>query len=194
MVFLTNCESNQPIKVEAGSIENGVYFNAFFNLQLQIPEQWIVEILGEIEIEGDSLIKDNTNSQFNAEKQKVLMANLITIFKENKDDSFKPNLAIIVEHNSRYPNFKNEIDYLSQIKKQYENVHATFSEIKKMKLKNNIECQTLNNTLVINDLKMKQTHYTLIRNSYFMDVIITYTNDIQKEELTSIVNSLQFKN
>uniref|UniRef100_UPI003217687A hypothetical protein n=1 Tax=uncultured Draconibacterium sp. TaxID=1573823 RepID=UPI003217687A len=189
LLFLSNCRYNHPETVASGTIENGVYTNQFFNFQLQIPEEWTVETIGEIEIETDSAITSNSLFQSTAENTKVLMANLLTIFKEDKKDGFKPNFAIIAEHISRRPECRNEVDYLKQTKKQYENVQSSFSDIKEIVLGNNIECQTLDNTLSIPNLEIKQTHYVVIRNDFFLHTTLTYNTTDQKEALTAIINS-----
>lgn len=186
LILITGCKNIPTKPVATGKIEKGIYTNAFFDLSMRIPEDWTVETLGKVEKTGE-VAEENM-------QEGVLVTNLLVIFAGNEEDEFKPNLAITAEHRSLYPecNSRNAKDYLDQVKKQYEKIEASLSDVEKYTFANNTKCYSLDVTMELPNIKMSQTHYSVVKNKFYIDVVITYQTDSQKEELKKIVDSLRF--
>ncbi|WP_297095136.1 hypothetical protein [uncultured Draconibacterium sp.] len=176
------CTNIKRGPVEEGTLEHGIYSSTYFNLAMNVPENWKVDTLGKVE-------KKATAADAN-ESDITLVANLLTIYQEIEKEEFKPNLSMIAERCTLYPELKNENDYLAHVKKQYANLNPITSEIKKMVLKNAVDCYTFDLTMTIQEVTMQQTHFALKRNDFYIDITITYQIAKQKEELEAIVNSL----
>ncbi|WP_163325003.1 hypothetical protein [Draconibacterium mangrovi] len=177
------CTNINRSPVEEGKLENEIYSSNYFKLSMNVPESWTVDTLGKIEKKATAAEADK--------KDTVLVANLLTIYQEIEKEEFKPNLSMIAERSTLYPELKNENEYLVHVKKQYANLNPITSEIEKTFLKNNIECFTFDLTMTIQQMTMNQTHFALKRNDFYIDITITYQTEKQKQELEAIVNSLK---
>ncbi|AHW61903.1 hypothetical protein SAMN05444285_14523 [Draconibacterium orientale] len=177
-----SCKDINRSSVEEGELENGVYTSTYFKMSLNVPESWNVDTLGKIEKEAAAAEPDK--------KDTVLVANLLTIYREGEKADFKPNLAVIAESCTLYPKLKDESEYLVHVRKQYANLNPITSKIEKPVLTNNIECYTFDLAMTIQDMTMRQTHFATKRDDYYIDITITYQSDTQREELKAIVNSL----
>lgn len=184
LLISMSCQEVSRGPVEKGNLENGVYSSSYFNLRMTVPENWTVNNLGKVEKKAPATEATNSDT--------TLVANLLTIYQEVEQEEFKPNLSIIAESFTLYPELKNEVDYLGQIKNQYANLNPITSEIEKTILTNDIECFTFDLTMTIQEMSIQQTHFALKKNGYFIDLVITYQTDSQKEELMKITNSLSF--
>lgn len=182
LLILMSCKETNRGPVEGGKLENGVYSSTYFNINMNVPESWTVDTLGKIEKKAPAAEADK--------KDTVLVANLLTIYREGEKADFKPNLSIMAENSSLYPELKNESDYLEHTKKQYVNLDPVTSDIEKTMLTNDIECYTFDLAMTIQDMTFLQTHFALKRKDFYIDITITYQSDKQKDELEAIVNSL----
>ncbi|QIA06890.1 hypothetical protein [Draconibacterium halophilum] len=177
-----SCKEINHSPVEEGKLENGVYSSTYFNMSMNVPESWEVDTMGKIE--------RKTPAEEADKKDTVLVANLLTIYREGEQEDFKPNLSIMAESKTLYPQLKKESDYLEHTQKQYANLDPITSDIKKKVLTNDIECYTFDLAMTIQDMTIKQTHFALKKEDFYIDITITYQSDKQKEELKAIVNSL----
>lgn len=182
LLVLMSCKDINRSPVEQGKLENAVYSNTYFNIHMNVPESWTVDTLGKVEKKVSAAEADIPDT--------VLVANLLTIYREEEKADFKPNLSVMAENSSLYPEIKNESDYLVQIQNQYANLDPITSDIEKTVLTNDIECYTFDLTFAIQDMTFHQTHFALTREDYYIDITITYQTDKQKDELVTIVNSL----
>jgi hypothetical protein len=185
LLIFNSCRNTPAEPVAAGKLENQVYSNAFFDVSMEVPEDWIVETLGEVEKTRELAGKNKPDE--------ILAANLLIIYKDDKKDEFKPNLAITAEHSTLYPESKskNGKDYLKQVKKQFDNVPSSASEVVPSTLANNIECHSFEATMNLPDIEMSQSYFSIVRKKFYLNFTITYQTDSQKEELMSILNTLQ---
>ena len=186
LIAIAGCKKAPSKSVAAGKIENGIYSSSFFSLKMKVPEDWTVETMGQVEKTKETL-------EGNGQKE-VLVTNLLVIFSGNPEDEFKPNLAITAEHHSLYPecNSRNAKDYLEQVKQQYEKIESSATGVENYTFANNTKCYSFDVTMELPNIKMSQTHFSVVQNKFYIDVIMTYQTDSQKEELKKIVDSLQF--
>lgn len=182
LVITMSCKDINRSSVEEGQLENDVYSSTYFNMSMNVPESWEVDTMGKIE--------RKTPAEEADKKDTVLVANLLTIYREGEKADFKPNLSIMAESKTLYPQLKKESDYLKHTQKQFANLDPTTSDIKKTVLTNDIECYTFDLAMTIQDMTIKQTHFALKKEDFYIDITITYQSDKQKEELKTIVNSL----
>jgi hypothetical protein len=95
------CTNINRSPVEEGKLENGIYSSSYFNLSMNAPESWTVDTLGKVE-------KKAPVDENNADT--TLVANLLTIYQEIEKEEFKPNLSMIAERCTLYPELKNELN------------------------------------------------------------------------------------
>jgi len=194
-VFLAGISLAQPQKAptkgqrfEVGTVENQIYTNRFFNLQMALPETWQVQeqIIGEIiKDEGLKSVKGkNTATQkaINQQIKKVFVA--FTCFKEFVGVPDNASIILTIEDMRSVPTVKNAVSYLQLAINTYRNLKLPPG----FKYDTIVRTETLANTkfafLEIVNGPTKQKIYTLFRRGYAILFTLSYVND---EDLSGMI-------
>ncbi|MCX6237351.1 MAG: hypothetical protein NTY07_07300 [Bacteroidia bacterium] len=194
--------SDKPIDFDYGKIENNKYINNYFGCEISIPKEWVIqtkEQMDKLSKKGSDLLAgDNSNTKALLKASEVKTANLLGVFKYERGAAvdFNPNFMIIAENISDYPGIKSGRDYLFQTRKLLDQSQFKYdfldSVFKKEKI-NNIEFYSMNAFVKNMNTEIKQIYFSTIIKGFSFDIILTYNNELQKQELISVIKTLKIK-
>lgn len=182
-----------------GNVENNIYTNTFFELGIQTPLNWVSQTNKQLAnlniLKNDSLY--NVDDIINPSD--VDLAYLLTIFKNEvvANNDYNPNFILIVEKQNSDTENDNCSHNLSKIKdnlKQSQIQYNSFDEEFKRKIINNKEFYVMNCSINYLDKNVTQRYYSTCQNGYYLNAIISFVDDAQKDDLEMIVNSIEFNN
>jgi hypothetical protein len=202
-VLLTGCTTeNKKPDLKEYTMAGDVYHNHFFNFKLTIPVNYIkldedqvdrmnlntVEIL-----EGSDFSIDQVgmgNNQFNT---------ILAVFKYELGAGvdFNPSFQLITQNVKDFPGIKNGGDYLFHVSKLYDQTFFGLESIDDRAIKvniNGLEFHNLNATFDFAGQIIYQNSYAVKKGDYIMNGILTFTDDVQKNELEEMVKSIEFFN
>jgi len=197
MFLIFSCNSNdKPANFDYGKIEDNSYINNYFKFEIKLPKDWVVSSREQLDIMTDKgkkiIAGDNSNLKaiINASDIKTDILMSIYEYERGAAVEFNPNLTIVAENVTDYPGIKTGYEYLYQSRKQlnqfafkYDYIDSIFNK----EIINNFEFYTMNTS--VNNVK--QTYYTTIINRFSVNFIVTYNNDLNKEKLLKILNSIK---
>lgn len=199
MFLIFGCKSNdKPTDFDYGKIEDNRYINDYFKFQIKLPKSWIIlskEQSDKLTEKGKKLIAgDNSNMNAIMKAADIKTANLISIYQYERGAAvdFNPNFTIVAVNVSDYPGIKTGYEYLYQARKllsqsafKYDYIDSTFNK------------ETINKfvffTMNASVNGVKQKYYTTIINRFSINFLLTYNNDLNKENLLQILNSIREK-
>ena len=190
---------NLPKSFDYGRIENNVYINDFFEIQVELPGSWVVLSQQEINAmnkSGQSLYssdKNKADSAFSGADADI--ANLLSLYRY-PTDSKKSNYSFkIVAQINRDPSIKNGKDVLFLLKKFLEGAQVKFEfdkEIYKHKF-GNTNFYVLESKMLMARNELQQEYWAGILKGFSLSIILSYNNEEQKKELHDIIEKIKFK-
>lgn len=203
VIFTISCSnSNKPKDFDYGSVVNNKYTNSFFDMEISLPSDWVVQTKEQTENlvkqSKDIVSGDDRNLKAILKASEVNTANLLILFQYEVGAAveFNPNFMLVAENIKNFPGIKNGSDYLFQARKlmmrsqlQYDNIDEEFKKV----VINNTEFYTMNALLNYSDIGIMQSYYSTIQNGFCISAIVSYINDDQKADLEKVINSISFK-
>jgi len=189
-----------PKDFDYGHVENDKYVNSFFNFEITLPINWIVQSKEQ----RDNLMKTGEELLAGEDKKmkavvkaaEIKSANLLTVFQYERGSAveYNPGMLIIVENVSNLPGMKTGSDYLFQARKfmvqsqfKYDTIDKDFAK----EVINGVEFYKMNAALNYLGLSIKQLYYSTISKRFSFSLIISYINNEQKLELLKSINSMK---
>jgi hypothetical protein len=204
IIFLTpGCNiNNQPDIFDYGNVENGTYINKYFDFNIKLPEDWVVQSREQTENianTGKKLVAgDDEKMKAVIKASEINTANLLAVFQYELGSSveYNPNIMIVAESVKNAPGIKNGSDYLFQARRMIQQ-----GQFKYDYLSENFENENINETefykmdayLNYMGLEIKQIYYSTVLKGFSFNLIISYISDEQKEILLKSINSMIFK-
>lgn len=185
-----------------GRIENNKYYNSFFNLEMTIPTDWIVQSKEQTENltkkGADLMAGDDKNLKAVIKASDVNSAYLLTVFQYEVGVAvdYNPSFMLISENLKNTPGIKNGGDYLFHVRKMLKQSQVQYNYFDENFIKETINGQDfflMNASLEYMGIKIKQVYYSTIINGFSFGIIISYVSKEQKQELDSIINSMKFR-
>lgn len=182
-----------------GHVENDKYINAFFGLELAIPEDWVVQSKEQTEeitnLGKDIMAGDDKNLKAVLDASEINSANLLTVFNHEVGAAvdYNPSFMLVAENLKNAPGIKTGGDYLFQTRKLLENSQMEFGHIDEefaREVINNVEFDTMNCTINYMGFVIHQKYYSTIQNGFCLSVLISFVEEHQKTDLVEVVNSL----
>ena len=203
VLLLTSCISGgKPNDFDYGKVENGIYSNSFFNCELTLPENWVVQsneqIQGMMQTGEDLFVGDDENMRRAIKASEINSAVLVVAFEYELGSAveYNPNIVITVENLRNAPGVKSGKDYLfhsqkllSQSNMRYDHIDEDFEEEKI----GGAIFYKMGASIGIGDIEVYQTYYSTILNGFSFSIIISHAFEEQREELLNSVSSLKFK-
>jgi hypothetical protein len=184
-----------------GRVEDGIYFNNYFNFTIDLPAGWVVqsqEQTQKIADMGKNLVAgDDEKLKAAIEATEVNTANLLAVFQYELGAAvqYNPNFMIVAENIKNSPGVKNGSDYLFHSKKllsqgqfKYDYLSENF-ENEKISGK---EFYKMDAQLNYMGLEIKQVFYSTVLKGFSFNIIVSYVSDEQKEVLTEAINTMSF--
>lgn len=201
-ITVVGCNNQgKPVDFDYGHVENNKYVNSYFDFEMTIPTNWIIQTKDEM----DHLAKTGTelftgdNSKLKAvvKATEINTANLLVAFQYERGASveYNPSLMLIAENIMNAPGIKTGSDYLFQSRKLLEQSQFKCDYIDKEFAKemiNGTEFYKMNTEINYMGLKIKQLYYSTIVDRFSFSVIISYIDDQQKLDLLKSINSMKF--
>jgi len=200
-VYVSNAQTDE-VAFDYGKVENNIYSNSFFNFEITLPSDWVVQSKEQTEnlVEAGKKIVagDDSNLKAVIKAAEINTAYLLTLFQYEIGSAveYNPSLMLIAENVKLAPGIKTGGDYLFQTRKlmkqsqiQYNHIDEDFENVKI----NGQEFHRMNLDLNHIGLHIKQSYYSTIYNNFALSIIVSHVTDDQKEDLEKVLNSLDFK-
>jgi hypothetical protein len=192
----------KPINFDYGRIENNKYINDYFDLELTVPDKWVAQSKEQMERQAqkgrDLIAGDNVNTKALLMVSEIKTANLLSVYQFEKGTAvdLNPNITLVAENLNDYPGMKKGSDYLFQARKllsqsqfKYDYLDQDFKEEKI----EGIDFYLMNASIKSMGIEINQTYYSAVLNGFSFNIIITYNNAQQKQDLLNIIHSLKFR-
>ena len=203
-VTLTAC-NNKPITEEEGfdygTVKNNRYTNAFFDIQVAIPENWVVktqEQSKQLMKEGADIVAGDNEKLKNAIKvSEVNSATLLTVFEyeDGVAKMFNPSFMLLAESLKKAPGITTGEQYLFQSRKmlvagqlKYDHIDEEF---KKVRI-NGWDFYAMNATIAFEGVTVTQTYLATTKDGFALCFIYSYNDDEQKASLEKVVQSIDY--
>ncbi len=202
-IVIVSCKTNGiPENFDYGKVENNIYTNSFFNLNMTLPTDWVVQTKEQndqlMKLGQEMLANDNENLKAAIKASEINTANLLTIFEHEVGSvvEYNPSMVLIVENLRFSPGIKSGKDYLTQSKKVLKQTQIKYNNIDDTKFEkvnvNKQDFYLMNLSLNHLNMNIKQGYYSILKNGFSINVIISYVTEKQKQELEKILNTLKF--
>ena len=187
--------------LDAGTVKDSTYTNAFFGMQLRIPDGWQVqdnEATRALLERGRTLAvgdDKNLNAMVSASEQKSLT--LLTVFKHPPGSpvDFNPSFMCIVERIQGLPGIKKGSDYLFHVRKglSLSKIQFTFEKEIYDAPVAGLEFGVLETKLIIGKAAIRQKYYTTILKGYALSLIISYSSEEELQTHNKTIESMKFR-
>jgi hypothetical protein len=201
LIIFSSCENNQPSDFDYGKVKNNIYSNSFFNCEIKLPVNWTVLTSEQTEAmanRGKQLISgDNQNMKAVIKASEINTANLLSVFKYEVGApvDYNPNLSMVAENIKDFPAIKNGKDYLFHVRKilnqsqlKYDYLDDDFREERI----GGLDFYLMNTRLNYLGKTINQIYFSTIIKKFTFNIIISFTDSKQKDELMQTVNSIKF--
>jgi hypothetical protein len=191
----------QTANFDYGKVENNKYINAYFNFEMPVPSNWFIqskEATKNMMETGKKMVAgDDENLQAVFDASEINSAFLLTVFKYEQGAAveFNPSISIIAENLKNYSGIKSGADYLfhtsrilAQSQVKYEHIDKEFVK----EVINGTDFYTMHAEMNFMGQNIKQIYYSAIIKGFSFDVIISYADEDQKNELLSLINAMKF--
>ncbi|MEO5789237.1 MAG: hypothetical protein ACOH2D_12095 [Gelidibacter sp.] len=200
VLLLSSCkeENKIPENFDYGTIENGVYSNKFFNLELSYNKDWSPksrEQMTEMTEQVREFVNgDNENLKATSKASEVNFAELFAIFKFPKGtvSEFNPSLIINAENLKSLPQIKTPKDYINETKSMLDSGPLNFVYKEKP---NSITIggkEFASMEVFSPDYDITQEFFVAFDNGFAIAMVISYNDDLQKESLHKMIDNLKF--
>ncbi|PZR20116.1 MAG: hypothetical protein DI539_11870 [Flavobacterium psychrophilum] len=182
-----------------GNIKENTYINKFFNIEMAIPDKWVVQNTDEMkELMKFSKEKSGKN---NKELDKIFKvaeittANLLMVFRNapGTTTSFNPNFVLSAE-NLQNNSIRTAKEYITQAKKTLESISEGKTSITQPDYKiriNGIDFDSLILKKTINNMAIEQTMLCTVKKDFAIIFIYSYDSADQKAEIEKrVVNTI----
>jgi len=202
-IIASTCYSqSKPIDFDYGRIENSKYLNSYFDFEITIPANWIIQNKEQMEKMAkagmDMVIGDDANLKAAVKVSEINTTNLLVVnqYERGSAVEYNPGIVIVAENIKDYPGIKTGSDYLFQVRKLLDQSQVKYDYIDKessRKVISGIDFYKMNAGIVYMGIEIKQIYYSTVLKGFSFNVIISFINDEQKADLITAINSIKFK-
>jgi hypothetical protein len=202
-VALTACNKSKPIEEQEGfdygKVENGLYTNKFFKVQMAVPQGWRVQSQEQAKAimkEGaDVVAGENENMKAAIKASEVNTANLLTVFQHDPGAAvqYNPNFMLVAENLKAFPGVKTGKEYLFQTRKMLATAQVKYThmdeDFQKIDL-NGMDFYVMNVSIDFNGVNINQSYMATVKDGFALGFIYSWNDDAQKAQLEKVKNSL----
>jgi hypothetical protein len=185
-----------------GKIENNRYSNDFFGCSLDLPPDWAVQSREQMEklqdLGKEMIAGEDKKLKKELKVAEIRTANLITVFKFELGTTteFNPNISIVAENVRFSPNIKSGEDYLHRSRKLLEQSQFKYDSISttldKIDFSGKVFSRMFTSVSYMG-IPIRQEYFSTVLNGFSFNIVISYSDDKQKEELTDVLGTLRFE-
>lgn len=182
-----------------GRMDDTIYTNPFFGFKIAIPSDWFVQNKTQIDYvlsKGKDVV--TFDSEILNKAVKSVDVNSLTLLLVYKYETgapvkYNPSIVLMAENVLMQPGIKTGGDYLFHVRKglMQSNLNFDCSESDSISVLDEykfykIDCD-------VNEGVIQQNYFTAIIKRFAFSFIISFSNETEKNELLSIINSTEFK-
>ncbi len=198
----SSCGQAKVKNFDYGHVENGKYINSYFNFEVTLPGDWVVqskEATQKIADMGKDLVTgEDKKLKAMVKASEINTANLLAVFRYEVGAAvdYNPSFLLVAENLQNAPGVQTGGDYLFHTRKflqqsqiQYDHIDDEFSK----EVINGQEYYIMNLAMNYAGLTIYQTYYSTIKDRFCISAAISYTNQEEKDMLLKIVETMTFK-
>ncbi|TXD82542.1 hypothetical protein ESY86_13885 [Subsaximicrobium wynnwilliamsii] len=200
LVSILGCKQDQklPNNFDYGSISNGVYTNAYFDMRFAFDDSWNVqtpEEMNDIANLGTELITNEGTKQA-VKANEINTANLFAAYRYEMEAAVAYNYSIIIvaENTNMYPKVKRGRDYLDEAKKMMQQTVVNYTFEDDYSSKNiggkDFDVMTVSGNYM--DASFSQKYMTTIYRGFSVSIIISYDSNEQLQTLENLIDQIAF--
>ena len=200
VLFLSSCkdENKLPENFDYGTVENGIYINNFFNLELAYNTEWSPKSRAQMTEMTEQVreVVDGENEDLKAKSKasEINFAELFALFKYPKGtvSEFNPSLIINAENLKNLPAIKTTKDYITETKDMLDGgpLNFVYKERPDAITIGGKEFATME--VFSPDYDITQEFLVTFDKGFAIAIVISYNDDIQKESLHKMIDNLKF--
>ncbi len=184
-----------------GKIENGIYYNDFFEFSVELQDDMTVihglELKELLNINAQENIEDYKKLEKELKRNEQKVKELIALYKNPFDSyGFNPNVIIIAENIKEFDsNIKNGRDFLGYSRFAMENINPNLETLvgfDKRKIGGR-QFWELNAFLQTEFGEIQQSYYATIIKDYSLLIIVSYLESTDKLLLEKAIDKLKFR-
>ncbi|MDO9255965.1 MAG: hypothetical protein Q7U54_10670 [Bacteroidales bacterium] len=201
-IIASTCYSqSKPIDFDYGRIENSKYLNSYFDFEITIPANWIIQNKEQMEKMAkagmDMVVGDDANLKAAVKVSEINTANLLVVnqYERGSAVDYNPGLVIVAENIKEYPGIKTGSDYLFQVRKLLNQSQVKYDYIDTETSRESIsgiDFYKMNAGIEYMGIGIKQIYYSTVLKGFSLNVIISFINDEQKAGLITAIDSIKF--
>lgn len=185
-----------------GSVKDDKYTNSFFNLELLLPSDWVVQSNEQIdkmaELGKELIAGEDKNMKAIIKASEINSANLLAVFQYEVGATvtYNPSFAMVAENLKGSPGIKTGGDYLFHVKNLLKQSQVQYSFVDDEFINEVIakkDFYIMNLVVSYKGVDIKQRYYSTVQNGFCISAIISFVDDAQKNELEKVINSIKFK-
>lgn len=199
-------QSNKiPENFDYGIIDNDVYTNSFFGMEVPLIPGWSVqnkEEMARLMDKGAEYIgKKDKKLGEQVKASTITTANLLLMFKYAIDsassevNAFNASFLMLAENVAARSDIKSGTDYLDQLKKLIARTYTNFKvspEYSVIKVGHkNFDVLKVKN-ITTGDVEVTQLYCCLIEKGFALVITISYSGEEQEDELRTHLNKIKF--
>ncbi|HOQ17450.1 MAG: hypothetical protein GX198_01965 [Epulopiscium sp.] len=182
-----------------GEFQGNTYTNSYFGISMNIPEGWEIqndETVNELMEAGkEAIAGDNAakKAALDLAEQKLLTFFMICKYPIGELGKINPNVICQAEKVGSL--VKNESEYLEAIRNQLESASQTPYNFKDIYTENlgGEDFYVLESNIDFGSFVYTQKYYTKIMDKYAFNIVVGYTEEEGKEEISQMLESVIFE-
>ncbi len=185
-----------------GHIKEGKYTNAFFNLEVDVPQDWDVQSKEQMDrlhkLGSEIVAGDDEKLKALIKASDVNSAKLLMAYKYKLGSSvdYNPGLSLNIVNIKSAPAIKNGNDYLFQVKRFLEKSQLQYKSIDdefKKDVINGIDFYIMKTEITYLGIDVTQVYYCTVIKEFSLFFVISFTNKNDEKELREILSLLKIK-
>ena len=169
-LLLSACGEEPAAEIGYGEIRDGVYTNAYFNMRIQAPQDWSIQI------------------------QAAQTVNLFSFFKfeQGAPVDFNPSVISVAERIAQLPGIQRGGDYLHHVKQVLKAGQLAYQFPQDMHEMNisGVTFDVLPAYIDLGAVRVYQDYYAAKIKDYALSFVLSYSNEAEKQELETLVKSM----
>lgn len=202
-LFIISVTTQGQENFDYGTFKGSTYNNAFFNLSVTLPEDWVIqtkEYSKKLQELGKDRIAGNDEAMKKALERSIEQSGvLLTVFKYEVGSpvDYNPSFLLLAENIKMFPGVKKGSDYLFNVRKLLKRSPSAANYL----FKEEFDQTTVGGYpfyIMHIDAKSSlaeysQDYYSTIKGNYAISFVITYSGTDQEKELDDIIKTFIIK-
>ena len=196
--LIFGCQNDSKVRVDAGEYNSGTYHNRYFNLKIEVPEDWYVvdeesrKALSKIGRKFLSGGNEDYESEVEAAEPTTLTLLTTSEHPTGAPVASNPSLQIIAHKVKHLPGIKRGKDVHSHTKENIgmSQIKATFSDNMYEVEIDRVTFDVLEFELEMGAMKIMQRQYCAILKDYALVINLTYREASGLDKLERVIKSI----